>query len=96
MLSNILANLRTNIGNNHNKRLRKLENKIPAVIYVKHKNSLLISLDHNIIYYTLKKNKSYETPINIKINDEIHTVNIKNIQYHQYKQIILHIDFMYI
>lgn len=89
----LTANIRNELGTNNSKRLRKIKKQIPAIIYIKKEKSLPIYLDHNKIFCILKNKQNYKTFFKIEIEKNIYLVKIKNIQYHQYKPIILHMDF---
>ena len=88
-----LATIRKNLGTNYNKKLKKAQNQIPAIIYIKNQNSLHICIDHDKFYCFLKEKKNYKENIKIIIENEFYLVKIKDIQNHQYKSTILHIDF---
>ena len=95
MLSEItlLAKIRNDIGTSKSKRLRTNKEQIPAVIYIKHKTSLPISIDHNKFYCMLQGKHDYTKNITIKIEEKLYIVMINSIQYHQCKKKILHVDF---
>ena len=88
-----IATIRNEIGTRNSKRLEKIEKKIPAVIYIKNKKSISISINHNQFYCFFKNKQEYDKIINIKLQEEIYQVITMNIQHHQYKSTILHIDF---
>ncbi len=89
------AKYRKKTGSNYNKKLRN-KNIIPAIIYGKNKNNILININHNDIYNKiLKYQKNKKIYFYIKINNKIIKSKIKYIQKHPYKNKILHIDFIY-
>ena len=95
MLSEIMitAIIRKKTGTSDSRKLRKQHKQIPAIIYMKYKDSISIYIDHNKFSCLLKNKTNLEKIIKIQIQTEMFSVKIKSIQYHQYKPMILHIDF---
>jgi len=78
-----------------NSRKIRLNSKFPSVIYGnKPSISLPIVLDHDTIFHLQKNKDFYLKNIKIKINLDTYFVKIKNVQWHPFKQKILHIDFI--
>ncbi|WMC19639.1 MAG: 50S ribosomal protein L25 [Enterobacteriaceae bacterium PC38] len=90
----INAVFRKLIGKGSNRRLR-LKGKIPAIIYGKKKKNLNIELNHDYIKKIEIKKNFYIKPIILNINKKKIKVKIQNIQWHQFKLKIIHIDFLY-
>ena len=88
-----IANIRKSQGSKFSRRLRLL-GEVPAIIYEKNKNSTLIQLKHkDIFYFLIKKNLNFSI-LNIEFGDKYsEKVLIKSIQWHAYKNQILHVDF---
>ncbi|WMC20230.1 MAG: 50S ribosomal protein L25 [Enterobacteriaceae bacterium PSpyr] len=80
-------------GKGSNRRLR-LNKKIPAVIYGKKKKNLNIELNHDYIKKIEIKKKFYIKYIILNINKKKLKVKVQNIQWHQFKLKIMHIDFL--
>ncbi|WP_367670724.1 50S ribosomal protein L25 [Sodalis-like secondary symbiont of Drepanosiphum platanoidis] len=91
----INAKIRKDIGKSSNKRLRLL-NQIPAIIYGKNIKPLKIKFCYNIISNNKYKNDFYKNFFIIKINKKEIKVKIHSIQYHPFKDKIIHFDFIYI
>lgn len=83
----ILINLRKN---QKNKNLIKLD-KIPAILYGKNFKNLKLKINNNNYYYNILKINSI---ILLKLINIVYKVKIKNIFYHPYKKLIIHIDFL--
>ncbi|WWP00530.1 MAG: 50S ribosomal protein L25 [Candidatus Dasytiphilus stammeri] len=83
----------TNHSKSANRKLR-LDNQLPAVVYGGNKDPISIILDQNILM-KLKNQKEfiYQSLILI-IDGNDHQVKVQEIQFHPFKPIILHIDFM--
>ncbi|WWP01022.1 MAG: 50S ribosomal protein L25 [Candidatus Dasytiphilus stammeri] len=82
-----------NHGKSANRKLRA-DNKLPAIVYGGKKDSLSIILDHNIIM-KLKNQKNFFNQSLILIIDGNETqVKVQEIQFHPFKPLIFHIDFL--
>ncbi|WP_261978540.1 50S ribosomal protein L25 [Buchnera aphidicola] len=81
-------------GTNNSRKIR-LKNKFPSVIYGNQPRiSVLIVLDHDAIFHLQKNKDFYSKTIKIKIKLDTYFVRIKNVQWHPFKQKLLHIDFI--
>ncbi len=88
--------LRINFGKGSSRRLRRTQDKIPAIIYSKNQQTIPIILDHNKILQTICNKSFYTNIITLCINEKKYSVLFKEIQRHPYKKTILHIDFILI
>lgn len=89
----IKAKERIKTGKNYNRILRN-NNKIPAIIYHSSLlNNILIETYHDKIINLHKKKIFYENII-ILIKKKQYIVKLKEIQYHHFKNQIIHIDFL--
>lgn len=93
---NLVAEHRYEVGKKASRRIRKIKNYIPAVIYGKKKPTISI-----VIYYNSISNFQYEKDfylknicLNFKQEKKI-MVKIQSIQRHVFKPKIIHIDFLY-
>ncbi|CAL4042433.1 50S ribosomal protein L25 [Buchnera aphidicola (Anoecia corni)] len=83
-------------GTNNSRKIR-LKNKFPSVIYGHEPRiSIPITLDHDTVFHLQKNKNFYLKNIKIKINLDVYFVKIKNVQWHPFKQKLLHIDFIII
>jgi large subunit ribosomal protein L25 len=89
---NLTAEKREKFGTSYNRNIR-LKNKIPAVIYGEKKDNDNINLNENEIKKAFKYKYISSNIININVHGNDQKVIIKEIQRHQYKNKILHIDF---
>ena len=91
---NLDVNLRSKITKTINKKIRKKQKNIIAIIYGKNITPIPIIVEQkkilNIIKNKLLHSKIFK--LNVENKFEINTI-IKDIQYHQYKKLILNIDF---
>ncbi|MBF2755098.1 MAG: 50S ribosomal protein L25/general stress protein Ctc [Gammaproteobacteria bacterium AqS3] len=90
------ASIRSDLGSRASRRLRRIEDQVPAVVYggadetpVQH-----ISLTHNALLLALQAESFYTQPIELEIDGAATQVILKGLQRHPYKQRILHADFL--
>ncbi|MEH6544607.1 MAG: 50S ribosomal protein L25/general stress protein Ctc [Porticoccaceae bacterium] len=88
------ATVRTNVGKGASRRLRRLENLVPAIIYGTGKEPEMISLTHNEFAHALENEAFYSHIITIDIAGKKQDVIIKDLQRHPAKPILLHADFL--
>ena len=91
MADTLSAVVRKETGKNTVNKIRK-ENKVPGVVYKKNEKNVSISVD------VVPFEKAYQDLGNtglleLDIEGDKKTVIIKDVQYHPYKNIILHVDF---
>jgi len=88
------AEARNDIGKGASRRLRRLENKIPAVVYGGGKKSQSIHLQHNKVVKALESESIYSTMLDLHVDGRVEHVILKAIQRHPYKPIIMHMDLL--
>ncbi|CAL4319051.1 50S ribosomal protein L25 [Buchnera aphidicola] len=91
----IHAEKRLQCGTNYSKRLRRVKNRIPIIVYGFKKSHICLSLDHDTIFNIYKKPKFHSNTITLVVSNEKYLVFLKSIQMHSFKLKILHIDFLY-
>jgi large subunit ribosomal protein L25 len=87
------AEVRTDLGRGASRRLRRLENKIPAVIYGGGQKAIALHLMQNKVNKVLESESIYSSVFNIKVDGKNEHVILKDLQRHPYKAMILHMDF---
>ncbi len=88
------AESRDQFGKGHSRRMRRIDNKIPAVIYGAHKDPASITLDHNDVIKALENEAFYSHILTIKLDGKKQEkVILRDIQRHVYKPKVLHMDF---
>lgn len=92
------AKKRYKFGTAYSRYIRLVKNQCPGIVYGKlyPETSLLISLEHNILFNLQKTNKFFLENLLLLVNDQSFIVKVKDIQRHAYKPRILHIDFLYL
>lgn len=86
------AESRIDIGKGASRRLRRLENKIPAVIYGGDKKPQSVHLMQNKVVKALENESIYSSAFSVKVDGKAQQVILKALQRHPYKPVILHMD----
>jgi len=74
---------------------RRLHNtgKTPGIVYGGAGEPQLIELDHNALWYALKKEAFHASILEMEIAGKPSKVLLRNVQYHPFKPTVLHVDF---
>lgn len=74
---------------------RRLRNtgKTPGIVYGGDGQPQLIELDHNALWYALKKEAFHSTILEMELNGQAGKVLLRDVQYHPFKPLVLHVDF---
>ncbi|MDI1351217.1 MAG: 50S ribosomal protein L25/general stress protein Ctc [bacterium] len=86
------AETRTDMGKGASRRLRRLENKVPAVIYGGEKKPMSIHFLHNKVIKALETESIYSSVFDISIDGKVEHVILKALQRHPYKPLVMHMD----
>ena len=86
------AETRTVQGKGASRRLRRLENKVPAVLYGGEKEPQNLHLLHNKVVKALETESIYSSVFDLTVDGKVEHVILKDLQRHPYKPIILHMD----
>ena len=78
-------------GTGASRRLR-LSGKVPGIVYGAGQPQT-IELDHNALYFALKKEAFHSSVLEMDIGGKSQQVLLRDFQMHPYKQIVQHIDF---
>jgi len=88
------AKVRTDLGKGASRRLRRLNDDIPAVIYGGNKDPVSITLAHKDIAHAVENEAFFSHIITINMAKKSEQVIIKDLQRHPAKPFILHADFL--
>ncbi|MBL4782090.1 MAG: 50S ribosomal protein L25/general stress protein Ctc [Porticoccaceae bacterium] len=88
------AKTRSDIGKGASRRLRRLDNQIPAIIYGLGETPENISLADNALSHALDNEAFYSHIIKLDIDSKSQNVILKDVQRHPAKAEILHVDFL--
>jgi large subunit ribosomal protein L25 len=74
---------------------RRLRNSglTPGIVYGGKGEPQLIELDHNALWHALKKEAFHASILEMELNGKSSQVLLRDVQYHPFKSIVLHIDF---
>ena len=80
-------------GTGASRRLR-ITGRTPGIVYGgEGKEPQLIELDHNALWHALKKEAFHASILDMELNGQEGKVLLRDVQYHPFKQLVLHIDF---
>ena len=79
-------------GTGASRRLR-ITGRTPGIVYGGKGQPQLIELDHNALWHALKKEAFHSSILDMEINGSSAQVLLRDVQYHPFKQLVLHIDF---
>lgn len=75
---------------------RRLRNagKCPGIVYGGDEQAQLIELDQNALWYALLDEKFHSSILDMELNGTSTRVFLRDVQYHPFKQQVLHVDFL--
>ncbi|MDH4050139.1 MAG: 50S ribosomal protein L25/general stress protein Ctc [Rubrivivax sp.] len=85
------AYARTQQGTGASRRLRSA-GKVPGIVYGAGEPAM-IELDHNALFFALKKEAFHSSLLEMAIGDKTETVLLRDYQSHPWKPLVLHVDF---
>ena len=88
----VVAFPRTEQGSGASRRLRNA-GQTPGIVYGGTAAPLNIALDHNALFYALKKEAFHSSILDMEIEGKAEKVLLRDFQMHAYKPLVLHIDF---
>jgi large subunit ribosomal protein L25 len=78
-------------GTGASRRLR-LANKVPGIVYGAGEPAM-IELDHNALFFALKKEAFHSSILEMELNGKTEQVLLRDQQMHPFKPLVLHVDF---
>ena len=88
------CSVRTDLGKGASRRLRRLDNNIPAVLYGGNKDPVALKIAHKDIARATENEAFFAHIITLKIGNKKEQAVIKALQRHPARAIILHADFL--
>jgi len=82
---------RTLQGTGASRRLRNAE-KVPGIVYGTG-TPAMIELDHNALFFALKKEAFHSSILEMEVGDKTEKVLLRDFQMHAFKPMVMHIDF---
>jgi large subunit ribosomal protein L25 len=94
IMSNLIleAETRTDMGKGASRRLRRVEEKVPAILYGGEKPPISIHLLHKKVVKALETESIFSSVFELQIDGKSEKVILKDLQRHPYKPLILHMD----
>jgi large subunit ribosomal protein L25 len=82
---------RTKQGTGASRRLR-ITGKVPGIVFGAGEPAM-VELDHNALYFALKKEAFHSTILDMELAGKTQKVLLRDFQMHPWKQQVLHVDF---
>jgi large subunit ribosomal protein L25 len=79
-------------GTGASRRLR-ITGRTPGIVYGGAAEPTVIEIDHNALGDALKKEAFHASVLQMEVNGQTTEVLLRDVQYHPFKQLVLHIDF---
>ena len=89
---NIVAFERAKQGTGASRRLR-ISGKAPGIVSGGAAEPQMIEIDHNALWHALKKEAFHSSILDMELNGQTSKVLLRDVQYHPFKQQVLHVDF---
>ena len=83
---------RSKQGTGASRRLRNT-GRTPGIVYGGTATPEAIELDHNALWHALKKEAFHASILDMELNGKTSQVLLRDVQYHPFKQLVLHVDF---
>jgi large subunit ribosomal protein L25 len=84
--------VRKDQGKGASRRLRKLENLVPAILYGGGETTS-IQFPHNKVWHALENQAFYSSLLTLHIDGKKHQAVLKDVQRHPFRKAIVHMDF---
>jgi large subunit ribosomal protein L25 len=88
------AELRQDQGKGASRRLRRTQDKIPAIVYGGGEAPTAITLDHKKVMHALENKAFYSHLLTLHIAGKKYKAVLKDLQRHHFKKAIFHMDFL--
>ena len=88
----VIATTRKAQGTGASRRLRRAD-KLPGIVYGGNEPAAPIELDHNPIFFALRKEKFHASILTMELDGKEQLVVLRDFQMHPYKPQVMHIDF---
>ena len=89
---NIVAFERAKQGTGASRRLRN-SGRTPCIVYGGSAEPVTAEVDHNTLWHALKKEAFHSSVLDMELAGQTSQVVLRNVQYHPFKQLVLHVDF---
>ena len=79
-------------GTGASRRLRN-SGRTPCIVYGGSAEPVTAEVDHNTLWHALKKEVFHSSILEMEVNGQTTQVVLRDVQYHPFKQLVLHVDF---
>lgn len=79
-------------GTGASRRLRN-SGRAPGIVFGGGVAPTSIELDHNALWHAVQKETFHASILDMELNGQVQKVLLRDVQYHPYKQQVLHVDF---
>ena len=90
----INAVLRTDVGKGASRRLRRLADKVPGIIYGGKDNALLLTMNANELTNVMKDEAFFSQILNVVVDGKGEQAVVRDLQRHPASDKVLHVDFL--
>ena len=87
-----VAFARSKQGTGASRRLRNT-GRAPGIVFGGASAPVTIEIDHNALWHALKKEAFHASLLDMELNGKTEKVILRDVQYHPFKQQVLHVDF---
>jgi large subunit ribosomal protein L25 len=88
----VVATTRDAQGTSASRRLRHAK-QVPGVIYGGKGEAVMIAVDHNPLFHSLRKEKFHASILDMELDGKSERVLLRDFQMHPYRPLVLHVDF---
>ncbi len=88
------AEVRDNLGKAHTRRLRRLKDQVPCVVYGAGKDAQPLMMSHKDLMLALQNEAVYSHILTLNVSGKTEKVVLKALQRHPYKAQVMHADFL--
>jgi len=88
------AELRTDVGKGASRRLRRLADKVPGIIYGSGKEPVALTLEHRQLAKAMEEEAFFSQVIVIKAGKKKQDAVVRDVQRHPASEKVMHIDFL--
>ena len=90
----INAELRTDVGKGASRRLRRLADKVPGIIYGGKDNAVLLTMNANELTNVMKDEAFFSQILNVVVDGKGEQALVRDLQRHPANERVLHVDFL--
>lgn len=83
---------RSKQGTGASRRLRH-SGRTPGIVFGGNAAPATIELDHNALWHAVHKETFHASILDMELNGQVHKVLLRDVQYHPFKPLVLHVDF---